>query len=57
MHEIIRECLRQRFEAHPAIKQRKDALEKEVLEGRITSFRAARDLLQTYAGISEPGST
>jgi len=57
MHEIIRESLRQRFEAHPAIKQRKDALEKEVLEGRITSFRAARDLLQTYAEIAGPGST
>ncbi len=51
MHEIIRESLRQRFEAHPAIKKRKDLLEKEVLEGRITSFRAARELLQTYSDI------
>ena len=50
MHEIIRESLRQRFDAHPAIKKRKDALEKEVLEGRITSFRAARELLETYSG-------
>jgi len=49
MHEIIRESLRQRFEAHPAIRKRKDALEKEVLEGRITSFRAARELLETYS--------
>jgi GTPase len=51
MHEIIREGLRQRFESHPAIRKRREALEKEVLEGRITSFRAARELLETY---SEP---
>jgi LAO/AO transport system kinase len=57
MHEIIRESLRQRFEAHPAIKQRKDALEKEVLEGRITSFRAARDLLRTYSEKAGSSST
>jgi LAO/AO transport system kinase len=51
MHEIIRESLRQRFETHPAIKKRKDALEKEVQEGRITSFRAARELLETYSDV------
>jgi LAO/AO transport system kinase len=51
MHEIIRESLRQKFEAHPAIKKRKDALEKEVQEGRITSFRAARELLDTYSEV------
>jgi LAO/AO transport system kinase len=51
MHEIIRESLRQNFETHPAIRKRKDVLEKEVLEGRITSFRAARELLETYSDI------
>jgi LAO/AO transport system kinase len=57
MHEIIRESLRQRFEAHPAIKKRKEALEKDVLEGRITSFRAARELLETYSDSKGTGST
>jgi LAO/AO transport system kinase len=57
MHEIIRESLRQRFEAQPAIRKRKAALEKEVLEGRITSFRAARELLEAYSDAKEPGST
>ena len=27
-----------------------DSLEKEVLEGRTTSFRAARELLEAYSG-------
>jgi len=49
MHEIIRDGLRQRFESHPAIRERRSALEQEVLEGRITSFRAARELLETYS--------
>lgn len=56
MHEVIRESLRQKFESHPAIKRRKDVLEKEVLEGRITSFRAARELLETYSEVQGPGS-
>jgi LAO/AO transport system kinase len=51
MHEIIRESLRHEFETHPAIKNRKDVLEKEVREGRITSFRAARELLETYSDV------
>jgi LAO/AO transport system ATPase len=57
MHEIIRESLRHRFEAHPAIKSRKDKLERDVLEGRISSFRAARELLETYSDSKEPSST
>jgi LAO/AO transport system kinase len=48
MQEIIRDGLRQRFEAHPAIRKRRETLETEALEGRITSFRAARELLETY---------
>jgi LAO/AO transport system kinase len=51
MHEIIRESLRHNFEAHPAIRKRKVVLEKEVQEGRITSFRAARELLEAYSDI------
>ena len=50
MHEIIQQGLRQRFEAHPAIRKRMEALEQEVLEGRTTSFRAALTLLEMYSG-------
>ena len=49
MQEIISEGLRQGFESQLAIKKRKLILEKEVLEGRITSFRAARELLDAYS--------
>ncbi len=48
MQEIIQQGLRQRFESYPMIRVRMEALEREVLEGRITSFRAARELLETY---------
>lgn len=50
MQEIIREGLKHRFETHPTIKNRMETLEREVLEGRTTSFRAARELLETYSG-------
>ena len=51
MHDIIQQGLKQRFESHPAIRNRMKALEKEVLEGRTTSFRAARELLETYSDV------
>ena len=51
MHEIIQQGLRHRFESHPVIKKRMETLEQEVLEGRITSFRAARELLETYSDL------
>jgi LAO/AO transport system kinase len=50
MHEIIQQGLRQRFEAHPAIRKRMEALEQDVLDGRTTSFRAALTLLEMYSG-------
>jgi LAO/AO transport system kinase len=49
MHEIIEQGLKQRFEAHPAVRERMGALEQDVLEGRTTSFRAARSLLDLYS--------
>jgi LAO/AO transport system kinase len=48
MQEIIREGLKFRFESHPSIRKRIESLEQEVLGGRTTSFRAARELLETY---------
>lgn len=47
MQEIIQQSLRLRFESHPLIQGRMEALKREVLEGRTTSFRAARELLET----------
>jgi LAO/AO transport system kinase len=51
MQEIIRDGLKHRFESHPAIKRRMETLEQEVLDGRTTSFRAARELLETYTDL------
>ena len=45
MQELIALGLRQRFESHPAIRARMTALLQDVGEGRVTSFRAARELL------------
>ena len=55
MHEIIQQGLRQHFESYPAIGARMKELEKEVLEGRTTSFRAARELLETYSDAKAAG--
>jgi len=49
MQEIIRRGLMERFQSDPAIRTRMEALEKDVVQGRTTSFRAARVLLETYA--------
>ncbi len=46
MHEMIDESLRQRFDAHPTVRHSVEALERDVAEGRTTSFRAARMLLE-----------
>jgi LAO/AO transport system kinase len=48
MHEIIQQELKRRFELHPGVRERIDALEQQVTEGRTTSFRAARTLLEMY---------
>jgi len=50
MHDIVEQGLRERFESHPAVRERMGALEEEVLEGRMTSFRAAHQLLDLYSG-------
>lgn len=48
MHEIIEQGLRQKFDSHPVVQRRMRELEQDVLEGRTTSFRAARLLLEMY---------
>jgi len=49
MHEMIEQALRQRFDANPAVRHSIAALEHDVAEGRTTSFRAARMLLEMYS--------
>ncbi|MGA3162314.1 MAG: methylmalonyl Co-A mutase-associated GTPase MeaB [Terracidiphilus sp.] len=56
MHEIIEQGLRQRFESHPAIRRRMEALERDVEEGRTTSFHAARMLLEMYSDPKPSGT-
>jgi LAO/AO transport system kinase len=51
MHETIDQSLRQRFDAHAAVRRQMETLERDVAEGRTTPFRAARTLLAAY---SEP---
>ncbi len=48
MNEIIRQGLIHQFEVRPDLRGRMAELELEVLEGRMTSFRAARTLLELY---------
>lgn len=49
MHEVIQDGLMQRFESDPTIRARVVALEQDVEQGRTTSFRAARMLLENDA--------
>lgn len=56
MYEIIRQGLEQRFESNPAIQERLRALEREVAQGRTTSFRAARILLELYTPHTPPNA-
>ena len=49
MREMIEQALRQRFDTHPAVQGRMEAMEREVVEGQTTPFRAARTLLEIYA--------
>jgi len=57
MQEIIQQGLRQRFDSDTAIRARMDLLECEVAEGRTTSFRAARILLEMYAALQASGNS
>jgi LAO/AO transport system kinase len=51
MHETLELGLRQFFSAHPLICMRMEALEREVLDGQTTPFRAARTLLEMYSNL------
>ncbi len=51
MRETLEFGLRQFFSAHPLIRMRMETLEREVLEGHTTPFRAARTLLDMYSNL------
>ena len=48
MYEVIERGLVRNFRNHPLVKQKLAELEREVTEGRITSFHAANRLLELY---------
>ena len=48
MYEFIHESLRSHFYEHKEIRDRLEILEKEVLEGRKSSFNAATEILDLY---------
>jgi LAO/AO transport system kinase len=48
MDEMIRAALLDRFQAHPAVRDRLPEIEREVLEGRLSTFRAVEQLLNLY---------
>ena len=48
MYEVIERGLVRNFRNHPLVKQKLAELEREVTEGRVTSFRAANCLLELY---------
>jgi hypothetical protein len=48
MHEFIHESLQSHFYAQPEVAQKLERLEKMVLEGSISSFHAAMEILKEY---------
>jgi LAO/AO transport system kinase len=46
LYETVDARLRDLFYNHPAVKEKRSALEQAVLEGRLTSFQAAEELLR-----------
>jgi LAO/AO transport system kinase len=50
MHESIMQHLKDMFYHHPTIKELLPEIESELTEGKISSFKAAKLLLDTFAG-------
>ena len=48
MEEMLHHELAERFARHPRVRERLPAAEQDVLEGRISSFRAVEQLLDLY---------
>jgi len=48
MRQLIEQGLRRHFESNPQVRERMKVLEREVTEGKTTSYRAAQSLLDAY---------
>ncbi|SHE70928.1 methylmalonyl-CoA mutase metallochaperone MeaB [Fodinibius roseus] len=48
MYDTIETHLNEHFFQHPEVKQRQPTIEQKVLEGKLSSFRAAQQLLDAY---------
>ncbi len=48
MYEFIHESLQSHFYAHPRMDEKLELLEKMVMEGSISSFHAAMEILEEY---------
>jgi len=48
MYDTISNQLTDRFYDNPAVKKQRDSIEKKVLSGKLSSFKAAQDLLDLY---------
>jgi LAO/AO transport system kinase len=48
MYEFIHESLQSHFYAHPLVGQKLEQLERQVLDGSISSFHAAMEILKEY---------
>ena len=50
MEESINEQLKSLFMSHPSIQQQFKAIEQQVIEGKISPFRAAENLIALFKG-------
>jgi LAO/AO transport system kinase len=48
MRELVSLSLEGRFRGHPLVSSRLPEIERAVLDGRVTSFAAARELVQLF---------
>ncbi|TYP93982.1 methylmalonyl-CoA mutase metallochaperone MeaB [Fodinibius salinus] len=48
MYDTISNQLRERFYDNPAVKEQQEHIEQQVLDGKLSSFKAAQKLLESY---------
>ena len=50
LHDTIEQSLKKQFYQDPSVQSRLKAIEQQVLEGKISSFKGAEELLKTFLG-------
>jgi LAO/AO transport system kinase len=53
LHESIEEALKKQFYEDPSVKSHLQAIEKQVLEGKMTSFKGAEMILKKWQGLEK----